>query len=274
MKTFAFIVMLGAVVRLEAAAVFDFSADMRFNSIPQGIQTYLTRNPDTASFFLTNIVAKSLVAGDNAVFTVPAGCRGLALQCQLLTTNAVTFYTSLVNGGVHYRTTVGPLSTSAATPAANGLLDSIVREAGEGFGVHLGGDAPAAYYCIAVFTNTIPWKSPKLLSLAGGDNTVYTVPANTVAIGMSYPLVTPGPNLRYVNDSGLSRNIRWYFLPAGETTASFPVLNTNTVASASGASVGVLQGYVMKAGDSIVINTDAATATQSAWVGSLLEVTQ
>ena len=70
---------------------------------------------------------------------------------------------------------------------------------------------------------------------------------------------------RIMVDSGSSRTIGWNVVTSGGSTASTNQIVTGT--SIANASISSLSFHiVLSAGDFIVINTNAGTATQSAWV--------
>jgi len=111
-----------------------------------------------------------------------------------------------------------------------------------------------------------PIFTARLLSLAAGDNTIFTVGAGKTAITLDTlgGVYVNGSGGLYKNFSGASRSIKVYHIPNGGSSGTGNQYFQNTaVANSSGVVVPSVP-VSMNAGDSIVINTDASTATQ--WV--------
>ena len=118
-----------------------------------------------------------------------------------------------------------------------------------------------------LFDDSVTFFSAILLSLASGDNTVYTVPSSTTAalVDQTGALSGNTPAI-YVNTSGGSRTINWNMVPSGGSPGS---TNQTTASSAIGTNGRGSLGFNapnLGAGDFVNINTDANTATQIAWV--------
>lgn len=262
MKTLLSIVLLvAAMVRLEAALpVYNFTADIRFNSLPpMGNQEFLHAVPNTAECYWTNIYTKTVTTGDNTIYTVPAGMRFFPIRCQARAlTNSTLITTGVITNGVIRPTNITvPLGTNGTTVS----FRLLVFDEGESVNINTTGALPGVYLNGLVFTNTIGLKSPRVYPVAG-DNTIYTVPANRSAITF-YGVEGHG---FYYNGSVSTVALGWYYVPNGET------ISANTLLLSASAAPGTATGTittgipVMSAGDSFSINVDSSSAGQFAWI--------
>jgi hypothetical protein len=113
-----------------------------------------------------------------------------------------------------------------------------------------------------------PYKRYALFSLANGNNTLYTVPAGKIAMTLANTgnaRVTTGV-LQVLNASGGARLYTVYFVPSGGAAgATNQYYQAQNVGNNSLGQVGA-PSSALNAGDFIVLNTNAATATQAAFV--------
>lgn len=144
-------------------------------------------------------------------------------------------------------------------------------EAGETFSFNVSSQPLSVFGGILEFDNTAALKTVKLTTLTNGNNTIYTTPAGKTAL-----LVTSGDGggtgtFGYWNASGASRNVNLYIVPnggsAGVNNQWAPTATVPNGASWLGNVTNIaLSGLALNSGDSIVVSTNAATATQVTWV--------
>lgn len=234
----------------------------------RGMDIAQSSYPSASDFYITNSVLINLPSGSNDLFTVPAGMRMALYTGALLVTNANSVYAQVKTNGTYYR--LGAATTPSTSSGSALATVGLVFEQGETLAVSATNTVAAVNLQMIVFANTFPWYSPRILSMASGDNTVYVVPNGVHA----FPVVTAfsftaGPQLNYVNDSGSPTHINTFLVPTGYSTATIPRAGSNTVATATAGGTSFL-GRMLSPGDKIVVNTDSSTATQLSWI-SILE---
>lgn len=182
----------------------------------------------------------------------------------------VTSQPQFKSGGTYY-----PLAIQSST-TQNSLIASpslqIILEPGEICSVTVGTTASALNYGFPIleFDSSSTFRTVKLLSLSSGNNTLYTCPANTKAFILDSNLAigTTNGQINYYNASGGSLTVQAYIVNSGGSQGT-----TNSTSTAASVGTGAFQAFLtssnLNAGDFIVINTSAATATQVAWVNIL-----
>ena len=219
------------------------------------------------------VIAPALNTGDNDLYTVPAGKRAIFQGLNLYNTSVgnIVWYPTVKVGGTYYRLT----SNNTTNTVSNGATAAIsyIAEAGEILAINTATNNGANVFAtVVVFDNTCPVYSAKLLALANGNNTIYTVPAskkaalldaNMIAIATS---ATSG--IFYVNSSGGARSVQVSFVESGQSLGTGylagPATSVNDITRSN-------LGWrpTLAAGDFVNINTNAATATQIAWVSTM-----
>ena len=220
--------------------------------------------------FYPSAIGPALATGNNDLYTVPAGKRALFQAVSVLNTSAgnITWYAAVKISGTYYRLTSD--ATTAAGAQASQQAISYIAEPGETLAIVTAtNNGLNVFPCVSVFDSTIPVYSAKLLALANGDNTLYTVPSGKSAVLANIslvPIATDSANaLFYVNSSGGARTIQWSFVESGQALGTGYLVSVAT--SVNDATRSSLAGRPsLGAGDFININTNAATATQIAWV--------
>lgn len=213
----------------------------------------------------------NITTGDVDLYTVPAGKRAAVLGYYLRNDSggSVTHYPTIKIGATYYR-----IGNNVTTTTANQTAQVIgyIAEPGETIAINIATTSGAVVTFVVVeYDDSCAFYSPKLTTLAAGDNTVYTVPSSTTAIVISIStlstLTTNTALSAYVNTSGSSRTIQWKFTPSGgsavvvtASTSATNLFRTQLNVPASGG-----------AGDAWIINTDANTATQLAWL-NIMEI--
>jgi len=219
---------------------------------------------------VTNIRSANLAAGTTDIFTVPAGQRLFINAILASGTNltATTAYSAIKTNGAYYRYSATiTVVTNSVTSIGPGLIN-FFAEPGEAVAVVTTLAGVNMTVSGLLFSTNIPAYSPRIMALATTNITLYTCPAGKVAVSMTLPAATIGaPFLQgtYFNDSGSSRTIAVYVVPSGGAANSTTIALTRAVADK--ALFGMTFGPLFP-GESIVMNSDAATATQ--WTALVL----
>ncbi len=202
-------------------------------------------------------------SGTVDIYTCPAGKKALITQVMGISSPIMTGGLQLKISGNYYNFT--PPNTIWGNVSTNSF--GIVINPGEGLSFTVNSNPGGNLWArIMEMDISTPIYTARLLSLASGDNTIFTVGAGKTAItldtlGGAY---VNGSGGIYKNFSGASRSIKVYHVPNGGSSGTANQYFQNTaVANSSGVVVPSVPAS-MNSGDSIVINTDASTATQ--WV--------
>ncbi|HXG83180.1 MAG TPA: hypothetical protein VNI84_04045 [Pyrinomonadaceae bacterium] len=220
--------------------------------------TLSTGIPNIPNLTPVQIRLFNCVAGDNDLYTVPVGFR-LFVQyfgASNPTAAASTAKMQVKIGATYYRVVQSvSIGASSLSPYFNGY--AYIFEPGEtvsfnsvGAGLHVAGRA-------FLYPDTFLLKCVRALNPAIGNTTLYTVPSGKAAQVLA---LTPSPGNfasgYLVNDSGATRTIKTHIVPSGGAAGL-----TNQTHTAAPATANQLTNIVfpyLTAGDSIVINSDAA----------------
>jgi hypothetical protein len=209
------------------------------------------------------------------LYTAPAGKRAIIYPCYGANCSAtpagLTFQSKLKSGGNYYSISIS--STNSMNQLLLAQSSPIILEPGESASVNIAaGSTTSNTYGnpILEFDSNIPLKTAKLLTVINGNNTLYTCPANTKAFILDVNCAVASNNglaqLFYSNASGSAVTRQWFLV----NSAGSPGTTNSTSAALSVANgnidVAGTTSACLNAGDSIVINTSSATATQMAWV--------
>ncbi len=213
------------------------------------------------------VVGSNLGSGSTDIYTAPAGKRAWLINAiNYNTGSSNTVFIQLKSGGNYYRLQNSVTMATDVTVANFTLMPTL--EPGESYAFNCTTTGLNTRFQIIQYDANVPIYSPKLLTLASGDNTLYTVPTGKKAIlARGVQSVSGQFNQgRYVNDSGGTRLINCFIVDSGGATGtSNKCLNNNTSVNAAAAAT-IWGGSVdIDAGDFLVINTNANTATQIAW---------
>lgn len=208
----------------------------------------------------------NISTGDIDLYTVPSNKRVAVIGYYLRndTGGNVVHYPTIKISSTYYR--IGPNSTTSTGNQAGPSI-GYIAEAGETIAINIATTSGAVVvFSVVEFDDSNAWYSPKLTTLSAGDNTIYTVPSAKTAILQSSSNIvsvpTAGALSTYINTSGGSRTIFWKFVPSGGSAAT--VTASSAIGDQARGQLNVPVGG--SAGDAWVINTDAATATQFAWL--------
>lgn len=205
-------------------------------------------------------------------YTCPTGKRAAIMGISYCSPSGNASITPMLKSGGNYYNLNATQTATSIGVGAGGIVNLIILEAGESISTNQSTSSINVWISIMEFDSAIPFKTVKLLSLASGNNTLYICPAGKTAIFVSDNLsplsASTVKSVNYWNNSGASRNISAYHVPnGGSPGSSNQFLPTIPQAVANGSFMtNSAVSNCMNAGDSIVINTDAATATQFAWV--------
>ncbi len=205
-------------------------------------------------------------SGDVDVYTVPSGRRASVVGFQGYNSAGTT---TTVYGQIKVSATYYPISTQISINTVTGSNNltsmSIIAEAGESLGIHTSQAGMNLFLRIIEWDNTELPKSPRLLTLATGDNTLYTCPANTRTTMLSSQFQANGPGIFIVNRTGTTRTYNLFIVPSGGASGTGNKFeNAISVNDLSQGLVGI--PCCLSAGDFVVINTDANTAGQTVYL--------
>lgn len=214
-----------------------------------------------------NVQQGNVGTGDIDLYTCPAGKRAALFGCSLYNANAltVTSFLEIKVSGVYYQVAASATTATTASLIPNQLVPII--EAGEGFAINLNRTTINVFGRVLEFDNTSCLKSSRILALANGNNTLYTVTTGKTGfiLGQANNLFSTTGHIFVYNNSGNIRSYTPYNVPFGGSPGS---TNQCFVTGNGGNNTQTL--YVtpltMNSGDFIVLNTSSGAATQTAWV--------
>ena len=203
-------------------------------------------------------------SGNADLYTVPANKRLILVGWTFFNTagTATTVTFQLKSGGVYYQ-----LAPSASVATVSNTTDFslvFIFEAGESVSLNTSQAGINAWFNAILYDSSCAMYSPRVLALAKGDNTIYTVPVGkTARLFESCP--TANQSVSYFNLTAGARTISLYAIPNGASKT-----NDNALVLSKSCSNNTLTSFyssiTLSAGDSILINTNAATASQTAWL--------
>ncbi len=205
--------------------------------------------------------------GDIDLYTVPAGRRAFLVSALLYnsTGSNITANSQIKISGTYYR--LNSNASVSTVAISNHGSNMYVAEAGEIVSLHTSATGLNVWYRIIEFDNSLTLYSAKLTSLANGDNTVYTVPAAKTAQVLNGTLSqTINGLLAIWNKSGGARTYNAFAVPSGGSSGTTNKFLNGTATTADDVIATPGCPACLSAGDFIVLNTDAATATQFAFV--------
>jgi hypothetical protein len=250
----------GQVMKTDGAGVLGFTTPT--------VLTPLIYNSVPVSSFFSNCGS-----GNVDLYTVPSD-KKLLVSYQLNfynnTAGPLDIYLAIKVSGTYYK--ISNTSTIAANTSAGAQLPSvIVLNAGETIAVVTTGAGINVALQLHEFSDTEKIKTERILSLANGDNTLYTVPANKKAIILSttnYITGNPG-TISVSNYSGGTRTLKFYSVKSGNAISdSYKIAGNTSISNNATGSGNVNQS--LTEGDFLALNTNAAS-NQIAWV-TLFEI--
>jgi len=217
--------------------------------------------------------AISSASGNVDLYTVPAGRNALVLETMFTNpignAGAVTTLAEFKDTAGTYHTFDFIANNVAAGAAshANSMAPFLLH-AGEKFAVNNSASGMSVWAYVVEFDATVPIFDARLLSLSSGANTLFTVPAGKTVSLIGFPAalnLVEAPTIWYWNNSGGARTITVNIVPnAGSPANANAIFNAGSILNQQMSQVEFMA--TLNPGDFININTDAATATQTAWV--------
>jgi len=211
-------------------------------------------------------------SGDIDLYTVPTGRRAMAFGISQFHSGAdTTGFSQVKIGGSYYRlgSNLTLTTTASQMQSSPGFFNGYIAEAGETLAVNLTAAGLNIWFRIIEFDNTSPLRTvKKIASWSAGDNTIYTVTAGKtglIFITPSTATATVQGSITVGNSSGSTRTYNGYLVPnGGSSGATNQFLNATTLTNNNGSPYSL--PACLNSGDFVVLNTDAATDTQVAFV--------
>lgn len=209
---------------------------------------------DTAGYI--RISGGNLPTGYTDLYTVPAGKRLLVRSISYRNegVGTVTVRAQLKSSGVYY-----PLQSNTTTIGAganSGVLafgTPLVLDAGESLAVQTAEFSGLNFWAKATpYANTYPLRSQKTLTLASGDNTIYTC-SNARGTQIGYAPSDTG-TIFIGNSSGITRNYNIYVVPSGQSVAAQYRIVSSSITN--GGIANTACAVALSLGDFIVVNMD------------------
>lgn len=217
----------------------------------------------------------NLASGDNDLYTVPAGRKALIPYCRLTnsTSGQLIYVLEAKIAGIYYKygAVVAPTSLTNDSALTSGS-PPILFNAGESLSVNLSAPGGTIWCGVYEFDAISPLSVARLTSFSAGNNTLITVSGNGIA---ALPVLTAPvasivnqPSIGYANNSGTTRIVQIYLVPNAGSPSAANQLTASAGLSVSNTSSTTAATYPgsQAVGDSIIVNVDAATATQFAWM--------
>ncbi len=250
----------GAVITGNA----DISGMLTVNNLPIGVQLFLSKVPTGASAYITNVYTKNLAIGDNSILTVPGGYRFLPLSIRVTPTNTTSgsCWMSVITNSV----TTQIIASSSVTTNGSALFpQGFIFEQGETMVIHTATNFFRTAVFGLIYTNSIPLFNARSLAVSNGDNTLYTTPPNKYAVSPVFAGTSLQHNFQYFNGTSATTIQRdFYIIPSGEVKdLNSRFINTSVAAQTLSSSS---LPPVFFPGDSLLVNINAATTNQVAWI--------
>lgn len=218
------------------------------------------------------VAGSNLSTGNNDLYTVPAGKRALFLSgvTYQASGSTITIFPEVKISGTYYRLgTATAVSTTVATILSGAAAGGYIAEAGEILAVNsITANGLNIWYNVVEFDNTVPLRTVKLLGLATGDQTLYTVPVNTTMI----PYRTGGGTGGWgdlitiiIATNGATPTITGNICSSGTTpgTGNKVYPSTAMTANTKNNGFGVPS---LSAGDFVNVNSSGTDATTMTWM--------
>jgi hypothetical protein len=197
-------------------------------------------------------------SGDIDIYTVPSGKRAFINEIDLFNTagSTTTLYFEVKISGVYYR--LSPTTTLATNTYIN-IIDlnqgtPIILEEGDTIALNMSQAGINLWTHVMEFDKTSGMKSPRLLSLASGDNILYTVPAMKSVFIMGSSTWNGDSNSIFgFNNSGSTITMNLNYVPNGGVSG----LGNKVISQVNVGGANPMQlsgGTSLNASDSIILN--------------------
>lgn len=212
--------------------------------------------------------ALALGATTTDIYTVPSNRKAFVYAGSFgnFGGNTVTVTAEVKIGG-NYFPISNPTAQTTNTALTMTSFFPIVLSSGQSLSVLTSAIGLSIWYGVVEFDATSPLRGVTNVALATGDNTLYTCCGSGTTAQILNNNTAAGSNgsVFYSNASGGTRTLIWYAVPSGgakgvtnqfvQSATTNNLVSTNRTAPSNLAS-----------GDFIVVNLDAGTATQFAWL--------
>lgn len=223
-------------------------------------------------------VATSLSAftGTQDLYTVPSDKRVFVAQLFSNIGNIASRFT-VKSGGTYYNLDISTAPGFTFNQISFGANRFPVVLGGETIAVNTTSSATGNIWLSFIeFDNNSQLNRGALFTLAAGNNTIYTCPTGYQALPCSFaqPIfnnINTNCTVNYLNQSGGTRTLSIYYVPNGSSPSSTNLTWSGTIANNNYLTTNLtaLCFPALQAGDSFVLNTDAATTSQIAWINVL-----
>lgn len=212
----------------------------------------------------------NMINGNTDVYTCPAGKRAAVYKQSLMNNNAgtITGQIKIKVSGTYYP--ISSVFTMTTGTNNSNLVYPIILEAAESLSCTTNGTGVNFNSIVLEYDNTVPMFTKKILSMASGNNTLYTCPASKTACILDNKLstygftVSPGNNLNFYNGTAVGLSLNIYLVNSGQAIGTSYLFSTGGPAASTVGSAALCGG--LTTGDFIAVNTASATAGQMAWV--------
>lgn len=217
----------------------------------------------------SNVFIGNIGPGNTDIYTAPVGyrCAVRHLWCSSTNASASSVYVQLKTNAVYYRISA---SQNIGVTSALDFGPTMILEPGDTLSVSNVLQGVNVFADLVIYPAAIKLYSPRIIPLATGTNTIYTVPTFTgkeIAWNPYAPSVLGVASqmlINYVNASGAGRTVRWFSVPVGGGVNSTNAL-TWTLSPAD-ATHNSRPTPAMMSGNSVAISTDDGAANQTAWI--------
>ncbi len=222
---------------------------------------------------ITNIWTANMPSGNNTIYTVPSGKRMLFIGSSCgSTNNNISSYTQVLTNGVYYRLSQATTITTNNGGTVPNL--GLVLEQGESFVVNTSIVGLRGMFEFLLYPNTFSCFSPRIMTLANGDNTLYTAPSGTILQPISHAFTIGNQQISYqgFNNSGAQRTYKLYLVPPSSSPSVDNILVDSKTLADGTQFAATLQLVSIPAGYSFVVNTDSGATNQTWYLPGVTEV--
>lgn len=214
----------------------------------------------------------NLPSGDTDLYTVPANKKALLIDIIITNptgnANSPVILAEIKTGGVYHTFDFATVGDIAGTYGKTNAVAPFLFAAGETLSVNCNQSGDTVWPFIVEFDSSVSIFDSRLFSLSPGNNTVFTVPTSKTVVFIGFPSAgSSGLNrgrLWYWNNSGGARTITANAIPNGGSASVNNQIFSGTISGQQMMQQPIYGG--LASGDFLNVNTDAATATQTAWV--------
>ncbi len=233
-----------------------FASNMMFAGVPLTGAKFVSFNQLTTA------------AGNNDLYTVPTGKKAVQIGAMAYindTAGSINVYTQLKRGGSYFRLANAAAVTNGTTGfSAPGLY--FIMSAGDILALNDSAGSGGVIGGVLEFDATVPLFGV-LVTAVASSNTLYTVPTGKCARLLATApdnLVNISASVLHANDSGVSITRTVYFVPSGDAKGTDNLMTPPAGTSLATAAVSATTfPGLMSAGDSLVVDLSATTATQA-----------